>query len=103
MTGKFGDNPDFVIGRGVVADGAGLFLEDGALLVSDGRVVEIGPWETVRRDGIPFFDVEGRLILPGLSISTTTCTLSSPREFPPQVRRRPFPRFSKISGGAWTG
>jgi N-acyl-D-aspartate/D-glutamate deacylase len=44
MTGKFGDSPDYVIGRGVVADGSGLFIEDGALLVSDGKVAVIGPW-----------------------------------------------------------
>ena len=66
MTGNCMDCGEYVLGRGVVADGAGLFLEDGALLVSGGRIVEIGPWETVRRDDIPFFDVEGRLILPGL-------------------------------------
>jgi len=66
MTGNCMDCGEYVLGRGVVADGAGLFLEDGALLVSGGRIMEIGPWETVRRDDIPFFDVEGRLILPGL-------------------------------------
>ena len=65
MTGYFNEGVDFVLGRGVVADGAGLFLEDGALLVSKGKIKEIGPWESVRRDDLPFYDVEGRLILPG--------------------------------------
>ena len=59
------DSGTCVIGRGTVADGRGLFLEDGAVLVSGGRIAEIGPWESVRRPELPFYDVEGRFILPG--------------------------------------
>jgi len=57
---------DYVVGRGVVADGSGLFLENGAIRVCEGKIREIGPWESVKKDGIPFYDVEGRLIIPGL-------------------------------------
>ncbi|MDD3689015.1 MAG: hydrolase, partial [Synergistaceae bacterium] len=57
---------DYVVGRGVVADGSGMFLENGAIRVCEGKIREIGPWESVKKDGIPFYDVEGRLIIPGL-------------------------------------
>ena len=56
----------YVLGGGVVADGKGLFLSNGAISVEDGFIREIGPAETLVREGRPFIDVKGRLILPGM-------------------------------------
>jgi cytosine/adenosine deaminase-related metal-dependent hydrolase len=58
----------FAIGNGVVADGCGLFLARGAVLVRDGRIVEVGDVASIRarlREGEEFCDVGGRLVLPG--------------------------------------
>lgn len=58
----------FAVGNGVVADGCGLFLDRGAVLVRDGRIVVVGDVASIRsrlRDEEEFYDVGGRLILPG--------------------------------------
>lgn len=59
------DTGAYVIGGGVLFGGAGIFFEDGALLISRGQIREAGPCEVVRRKNLPFYNVEGRLILPG--------------------------------------
>jgi cytosine/adenosine deaminase-related metal-dependent hydrolase len=56
----------FIVGNGIIADGRGLFLENGALFVDEGRIQEIGLCDTIRKEGVPFYDVRGRIILPGL-------------------------------------
>lgn len=58
----------FAVGNGVVADGCGLFLDRGAVLVRNGRIVEVGDVVSIRSrllEGEEFCDVGGRLILPG--------------------------------------
>lgn len=58
----------FAVGNGVVADGCGLFLDRGAVLVRNGRIVEVGDVASIRsrlREGEEFCDVGGRLVLPG--------------------------------------
>lgn len=49
------------------------YLEDGALLIVDGRIRRIGPWDEVltalpalTREAARYFDYAGKLILPGL-------------------------------------
>ncbi len=56
----------FILGGGVVADGKGLFLSDGAIRVEDGAIREIGPSGNMMKTDLPFIDVKGRLILPGM-------------------------------------
>lgn len=56
----------YVLGGGVVADGKGLFLSDGAIRVEDGVIREIGPSGSMMKRDLPFIDVKGRLILPGM-------------------------------------
>lgn len=56
----------YVIGNGVVADGLGTFLDPGAVVVEDGKIVAVKPIEEVSADDGEWIDVGGRLILPGL-------------------------------------
>lgn len=41
-------------------------VEHGAIAVLDGRIVEVGPAETLRAGGLPVVDARGALCLPGL-------------------------------------
>ena len=41
------------------------YLEDGAVLVQDGRVAALGEYADLRRDGVPEIDHRPNLILPG--------------------------------------
>ncbi|MBN2431081.1 MAG: amidohydrolase family protein [Acidobacteria bacterium] len=56
---------EWIVGNGVVADGAGTFLDDGALHIRDGRIITVAPTAQLRRDRVEFIDVNGRLIMPG--------------------------------------
>lgn len=56
----------YILGGGAVADGKGLFLSDGALRVEEGVIREIGPSGSMMKGDLPFIDVKGRLILPGM-------------------------------------
>ena len=55
-----------IIGNGVVTDGVDLFIEQGAILINDGIIEQIGSTQEIRSDKATFIDVGGRLILPGL-------------------------------------
>ncbi len=57
---------EFVIGHGVITDGIDLFLKDGAILIRDGRIDKIAPTEELKGATDRFFDLKGRLVLPGL-------------------------------------
>ena len=57
----FFDDPD-------VVDNAWQFIEDGLLILKQGRVVALGEYKTwvdCLPDGIEFFDYSGKLIMPG--------------------------------------
>ena len=60
----------FAVGNGTIADGLGVFLENGAVLIRDGRIAATGGTEAIRsrcaQEGSEFIDVGGRLIIPGL-------------------------------------
>jgi len=56
---------EWILGHGVVADGAGTFLPDGALHIRDGQIAALAPTAQLRRDDRPFIDVGGRLVMPG--------------------------------------
>ena len=60
----------YAIGGGVVTDGLELFIADGAILIRDGVIVEVGHTRHIKRkarqSGIEeFIDVHGRIIMPG--------------------------------------
>ncbi|MRX49434.1 guanine deaminase [Paracoccus sp. S-4012] len=42
-----------------------LDIEDGAVLVEDGRIAAVGEWADLARPGVPVADHRGRIILPG--------------------------------------
>jgi cytosine/adenosine deaminase-related metal-dependent hydrolase len=58
-----------VVGNGTVTDGLGVFLENGAVVVRNGRIAETGGTDVIRakcsKEGLELIDVGGRLILPG--------------------------------------
>ncbi len=56
----------FVIGNGVITDGYSFMFNDGAILVEDGRIREIGKTRKLKDKGDRFYDLSGRLVLPGL-------------------------------------
>ena len=56
----------FVIGHGIVTDGIELFIEDGAILIEGEKIAAIGPTAELRGRGDKFYDLGGRLVLPGL-------------------------------------
>jgi imidazolonepropionase-like amidohydrolase len=57
----------WLIRGGLLIDGAGADpVEDGAVLVENGKVVEVGTASTVRSTGAEVVDAGGRTIMPGL-------------------------------------
>ncbi len=58
---------DFVIGHGVITDGTDLMLHDGAIHISDGVIKKIDATERLRSASETFYDLRGRLVLPGLT------------------------------------
>lgn len=55
----------FVIGNGILTDGVSKFWENGAILIEDGKIAQVGDTGAVRPKADEFIDVKGRLILPG--------------------------------------
>ncbi len=51
--------------NGIVADGASTFIENGAILISDGKIEKIGGTDELKSRDAKFLDVGGRIILPG--------------------------------------
>jgi putative selenium metabolism protein SsnA len=41
-------------------------MENGALEVSDGKIIHMGKTEELKKDDVKFYDLKGRLVLPGL-------------------------------------
>ena len=61
-----------VIGNGIITDGMGLFIENGAVRIENGRIAWVGPAREVNRNDAQFIDVGGRLVMPGfLNFSST--------------------------------
>ncbi len=56
----------YVVGGGVVTDGVDVLLEDGAIEIRGGKIEAVGPTAKVRNEASRFYDVGGRLILPGM-------------------------------------
>lgn len=52
--------------HGVITDGINVFLEDGAIIVKDGRIEKIAPTFEIRSFIGNTIDVKGRLVIPGL-------------------------------------
>jgi len=55
----------YIIGGGVLADGMAVFIEDGAVLIENGKISKVGKREELIKKDIRFFDVGGRIMLPG--------------------------------------
>ncbi len=84
------NNHTYIVGNGVVTDGAGIFFDPGAIKIEGNRISAVGPLDEIIEVGIEFFDVGGRLILPGLmnahhhfysALSTGISPLEQPRNF----------------------
>jgi len=56
----------FVLGNGPLFDGKGGVFVNGALRVEGDRVAAVGDCDAIKKESIPFIDVQGNLILPGL-------------------------------------
>jgi len=56
----------FVLGNGPLFDGKDGVFENGALRVEGDRVAAVGACDAIKKPGLPFIDVKGNLILPGL-------------------------------------
>lgn len=58
---------DFVLAGGTVHPVSGPAVEDGVVVVRDGRIAEVGPRSGIETpDGVPVHDVSGRHVYPGL-------------------------------------
>jgi len=61
------NNPDkYIIANGIITDGAGYFLENGAILIENDRIAGVLRTEEIIEVGVDYIDVGGRLIIPGL-------------------------------------
>ncbi len=56
----------YLLGNGIITDGFSFLLENGAILVEDGKIIQIGNTNELKSDEVDFIDLEGRLVLPGL-------------------------------------
>lgn len=54
-----------LIGNGVIADGMGLFIPNGAILIEGSEIIKIGTMEKLKPLADEYIDVGGRLIMPG--------------------------------------
>ena len=56
----------FIVGNGPLYDGDEIFYECGAVRVEGDRIAALGSLEELQKPGIPYIDVKGNLIVPGL-------------------------------------
>jgi len=56
----------FIIGNAIIADGAGIFIENGAIHVQGTDIKRIGRTKDLKSKDIKFIDVGGRIVMPGL-------------------------------------
>jgi putative selenium metabolism protein SsnA len=54
-----------IVGNGVVTDGSRLLIEQGAVLIRGNRIEQVGPLSEMPRYGASFWDVDGRIVMPG--------------------------------------
>lgn len=54
-----------VISNGIITDGVGLFIENGAVRIENGCIAWVGPAREANRNDARFIDVGGRLVMPG--------------------------------------
>ncbi|MCK4715340.1 MAG: amidohydrolase family protein [Candidatus Marinimicrobia bacterium] len=57
---------NYIIGNGIITDGFSFLLEDGAIEVENGRIKQIGKTDELKSENVEFFDLQNRLVLPGL-------------------------------------
>lgn len=56
----------YILGNAVITDGYSTLMKNGALEISDRKIAKIGKTEQVKKKGVKFYDLKGRLVLPGL-------------------------------------
>jgi len=57
---------NYIIGKGIITDGFSFLIENGAIEVENGRIKQIGKTDELKSKNMEFFDLQGRLVLPGL-------------------------------------
>lgn len=84
------NNHTYIVGNGVVTDGVGIFFDPGAIRIEGNLISAVGPLDEIVEEGDEFFDVGGRLIMPGLlnahhhfysAFSTGISPLEQPHNF----------------------
>ncbi len=56
----------YIIGNGIITDGFSFLMEDGAIEIENGIIKQIGKTDELKSKNVEFFDLQGRLVLPGL-------------------------------------
>lgn len=56
----------YILGNAVITDGFSTLTENGALEISDGKIIRMGKTEELKKEDVRFYDLKGRLVLPGL-------------------------------------
>jgi imidazolonepropionase len=78
-------------------------IEDGALLVEDGRIVAAGPYREIRSKGLPHavVDAEGRCVTPGFVDAHTHLVFAGNRaaEFEQRIEGATYQQIADAGGG----
>lgn len=56
----------YILGNAVITDGFSTLIENGALEISEGKIIRMGKTEELQNEDVRFYDLKGRLVLPGL-------------------------------------
>jgi len=56
----------YILGNAIITDGFSFLIQNGALEINNGKIINIGKTHDIQDPTIEFIDLEGRLVLPGL-------------------------------------
>ncbi|HMA62885.1 MAG TPA: amidohydrolase family protein [bacterium] len=56
----------YILGNAIVTDGFSFLLDEGAIEIENKKIKAIGKSKELKKEGLEFIDLDGRLILPGL-------------------------------------
>jgi putative selenium metabolism protein SsnA len=57
---------NYILGNAIITDGFSFLIQNGALEINNGKIINIGKTHDIQDPPIEFIDLEGRLVLPGL-------------------------------------
>ncbi|MBU4445545.1 amidohydrolase family protein [bacterium] len=57
---------NYIIGNGIISDGFSFLIQNGAIEIENGIIKQIGKTDELKIKNMEFFDLQGRLVLPGL-------------------------------------